>query len=75
MRTLLIAPSFLTVFVGAIIALGLLITNGSSFSPNAGMMPARDAYTSWHETMPTRQKVVDPSRAAVRESVDELEYY
>lgn len=75
MRTLLIAPSFLAVFAGAVIALSLLISNGGTMSPNTGMMPSRDSFTSWYETMPVKRKIVNPSKAAARESVDELEYY
>lgn len=74
MRTLLIVPSFLTVFVGAILALGLLISSSGTISPDARMMPSRDALISWKATMPARQEMANPSRAAAREWVDELEH-
>lgn len=72
MRTLLIAPSFLTVFVISVFSVGWLITSGGQGSPNTGAMPSRAAFTAWADTMPVHRSWMDPSRAAAKESVDEL---
>lgn len=73
MRTLLIVPSFLSLFAAVMLGVALLISFGGQSENNA--VPPRHAFTSWYETMPAHRPTPNPSKAAARESVDELAYY
>lgn len=72
MRTLLIPPSFLTVFAVTIFAVGWLITNAMPQATGPVSQPSRSAFTSWYETMPAYQSAHEPSKAVTREYYDEI---
>lgn len=73
MRTLIIAPSFLAVFMVAIFSLGWLITEGvESAAIKNGANPPPWAYTGWAQNYASGPATRKSYNAAIDDQIEEM---
>lgn len=72
MRTLLIVPSFLMIFVAVVMSLAWLISAAGDMSVSGFKnFPPREAFTSWSEQMSVGRRVYDLDPAEEDEHMEE----